>query len=101
MRAVWHGLTVSGLLLLAIPGSRAAEDDLGGLPPGPGQEEVFYVCNACHSIRLVTQQRLDRARWDKLLVWMVEEQGMPAFEPGDRDRVLDYLDRHFGAAVPR
>jgi hypothetical protein len=91
-----------GLALgLTLPGGLAAEENLGDLPPGPGQEEVYHVCNACHSIRLVTQQRLSRPRWDKLLVWMVEEQGMPVFEPDARDRVLDYLDRHFGPSVPR
>jgi cytochrome c len=25
------------------------EEDWGGLPPGPGREEVYYGCQACHS----------------------------------------------------
>ena len=68
-----------------------AQEDFDGLPVGPGQEEVYYVCNACHSLALVKQQGLNRARWDKTLKWMVEEQGMPELEPADRALILDYL----------
>ena len=51
------GLVLAGWELVPAAGRAAAQDDLGGLPKAPGQEEVFYLCNACHSIRLVTQQR--------------------------------------------
>ena len=68
-----------------------------GLPPGPGREDVFYRCNACHSLMIVKQQGLSRAAWDESLVWMVEEQGMPPIDdPATRSRVLDYLSTHFG-----
>lgn len=76
--------------------ARAQDDELGGLPPAPGQEIVYYTCNACHSIRLVSQQRLSRQRWDELLGWMVEEQGMAEPAPEDRALILDYLSAHFG-----
>ncbi|RMF11178.1 MAG: hypothetical protein D6763_03930 [Alphaproteobacteria bacterium] len=72
------------------------EEDWQGLPPGPGREEVFYQCQACHSLAIVKQQGLDRASWDETLVWMVEEQGMEPLEPQDRERVLDYLSTYFG-----
>lgn len=68
-----------------------------GLPPGPGREDVFYRCNACHSLMIVKQQGLSRAAWDESLDWMVEEQGMPPIEEGVvRNRILDYLSSHFG-----
>ena len=68
-----------------------------GLPPGPGREDVFYRCVACHSLMIVKQQGLSRADWDESLEWMVEEQGMPPIEDeATRERVLDYLTRHFG-----
>ena len=72
--------------------------DWRGLPPGPGREEVFYSCNSCHSLMLVTQQGMSRDRWDETLEWMVEEQGMAEFEDIEtRDLVLDYLSTHFGS----
>jgi len=66
-------------------------------PPGPGQAETGRLCNSCHSLTLVKQQKLSRSTWDKLLVWMVEEQGMAEQPPGTRDLILDYLAAHFGA----
>ena len=68
-----------------------------GLPPGPGREDVFYRCKACHSLMIVKQQGLSRAAWDQSLEWMVEEQGMtPIEDAATRNRVLDYLATHFG-----
>jgi hypothetical protein len=88
--------------LLATAGvSWGQDEDLAGLPPGPGQEVVYYTCNVCHSIRLVTQQRLSRERWDKLLEGMVEEQGMAEPAPQDRELILDYLAAHYGADAAR
>jgi cytochrome c len=78
-----------------------SEVDFEGLPPGPGREEVFYLCNACHSLKTVQQQGLPRDRWDDLLVWMTEKQGMPELEGKDRDTVLDYLAGNYGIPAAR
>jgi cytochrome c2 len=72
------------------------EENWQGLPPGPGREEVFYTCQACHSLKIVVQQGLTRHSWDETLVWMVEEQGMPELEEEERDLILDYLAEHYG-----
>jgi hypothetical protein len=96
LAAFW--LAVPGLLAPA-GAPQAQDEDLGGLPPGPGQEVVYYTCNACHSIRLVTQQRLSRERWDGLLDWMVEEQGMAEPAPEDRELILDYLGTHYSTGA--
>ena len=74
-----------------------ADDPFGAdWPIGPGRELTGYVCNACHSLALVKQQGLPRTRWDKLLDWMVEEQGMDEPGPEQRELMLDYLSTHFG-----
>ncbi len=73
-----------------------AEDDWAGLPAGRGREEVFYLCQACHSLAIVKQQGLSRPDWDETLDWMVEEQGMPEPEPAEREALLDYLADRFG-----
>lgn len=88
-------------LLPSAGGGVAAQDDFDGLPEAPGQEEVFYTCNACHSMRLVTQQRLPRRRWDQLLDWMVEKQGMAPLPPEERALILDYLSEQLNPEVPR
>jgi len=66
-------------------------------PPGPGSAEAGQLCNSCHSLTLVKAQKLSRKTWDKLLVWMVEEQGMAEQAPATREQILDYLATHFGA----
>lgn len=78
---------------LTRPGAPPA-DQTSALPPGEGRDEVEGLCSACHSIRMVTQQRLSRDRWDELLDWMVAEQGMAELDAETRDRVLDYLATH-------
>jgi hypothetical protein len=83
------------------PAGAANSDEFGGLPKGPGREEVCILCDSCHSILLVLQQRLDRETWEEVLVWMVEEQVMPEPEPDERARILDYLSIYFSPDVPR
>ena len=71
-------------------------EEYGGLPEGRGREEVYYACQACHSLAIVKQQGLDRDSWDESLVWMVEEREMDPLDPEDRKLILDYLTTHYG-----
>ena len=64
------------------------------LPDGEGKDEVEAYCSACHSLRLVLQQRLKRSDWEEVLVTMVKEHGMSEIPPDDRALVLDYLAKH-------
>lgn len=81
------------------PSGPAAEGnpELGGLPDGPGAEETYYLCSACHSIKLVTQQRVTDARWDYLWDWMIREQNMPEQDAETREAILSYLKTHFSS----
>ena len=70
------------------------------LPAGVGRDETEAYCSVCHSLRLVVQQGLNRADWDELLDWMVEEQEMQPIEAADRAKVLRYLAKHFNRDRP-
>ncbi|GJL96088.1 MAG: hypothetical protein DHS20C05_24930 [Hyphococcus sp.] len=72
------------------------QDDYWGLPRSKGSEETAAYCTACHSLRIVMQQRQSRDGWDYLLTWMTEKQGMAEPFPEDREILLDYLTREFG-----
>ena len=88
-----------GLVCPAVPRAVAGEhesDEWQGLPAGEGREEVFGLCGACHSLKLVTQQGLSRDRWDEAIQWMIDEQEMSALEPAERELLLDYLARYYG-----
>ena len=71
--------------------------ELGDLPDTPGVEATYYTCSACHSLALVTQQRLTDARWDYTWQWMVEQQGMPEMDAETKETILSYLKRHFSS----
>jgi cytochrome c len=76
--------------------SPSEPEDFGGLPPGAGREETHAICGACHSLRLVTQQGLSADRWDELMDWMVERQGMAELQKDERRRIVSYLVQFYG-----
>lgn len=91
------GLGVALFITTVVSGRPVqAEDETFGLPDAPGREEVLIYCGACHSMKLVVQQGLDRKGWAETLVWMYEEQEMPQLEPDEEKLILDYLAKYVG-----
>jgi hypothetical protein len=78
------------------PGEEAPES----FPEGPGREETFYACTACHNFKLVAAQGMNRRQWEDSLEWMVSRHGMNPLEGDDRKLVLDYLERTFPPRAP-
>lgn len=67
------------------------EERMEDLPAGPGREETFGLCAACHAYRLVSNQGMSREKWDDTLTWMTQRHNMPDVQGADRDVILDYL----------
>jgi len=88
------------MAVLATGNAGATEQPWEAMPEGDGRMETYAICSACHSIMLVQQQGMDRARWDDTLDWMVEEQGMPALDPELREKILAYLAMAFSPERP-
>jgi len=65
------------------------------LPAGHGREDVFTRCTACHSTAIIRRSGFSRERWDELMDWMTEKQGMAPLEGEARTLVVDYLAEHF------
>lgn len=80
--------------------AEAAEEDFGNLFVAEGVEETYYACTACHSEMIVAQQGKTRDGWKKLLVWMVEEQGMNELPEDELNVILDYLAAHYNTDRP-
>jgi len=74
-------------------------DDYWGFPRDEAGhfELVDIYCNACHSLNIVMQQNFDAARWDELLTWMQNKQGMAPLPDDDRKNVVSYLSQNFGS----
>ena len=81
-------------LALSAPAARAQETP-EALPEGPGREETFHRCIACHGTAVISRSRLSREGWDELMDWMAEKHGMAPLEGEDRRVVVDYLARAF------
>lgn len=77
--------------------AEAGNIELGGLPDGPGAEETYFQCVACHSTEIIKQQRVTDHRWDELWSWMVEAQGMIEPEPEAKELILGYLKTQFSS----
>lgn len=75
------------------------EPEFGILTVAEGVETTFYTCSGCHSEKIIAQQGLSYDRWDELLTWMVEKQGMGEPDAEDRKELLAYLSTNYGAAA--
>jgi cytochrome c len=95
---------VTGACLSVVAALAAAQDrgdsEYGLMVEADGVEETFYACTACHSEMIIVQQGKTREGWDKMLHWMVEEQGMPELEVEERETILDYLATYYNTDRP-
>ena len=65
-----------------------------GLVYADGFDLVRGTCTACHSAKLVTQNRATREGWQQMIRWMQETQGL--WELGDNEpKILDYLAAYY------
>lgn len=87
------------LLVFALSAAARAQETPEALPDGPGRDETFYACVACHGTAVIRRSRLTRAGWDELMDWMTEKHGMPRLEGDDRRVIVDYLARSFPPAA--
>lgn len=69
-------------------------------PPGPGRDDTFYACTACHNFKLVAAQGLSRRGWEESLQWMYDKHKMPVLPPKEREIVLNYLEVTFPPRAP-
>jgi hypothetical protein len=72
-------------------------EDPEQFPDGPGRDDAFYACGACHAFKLVASQGFSRERWDETIESMTERHGMAKLEGKDREIILEYLAKTFPA----
>jgi hypothetical protein len=69
-------------------------------PEGPGRDETFYFCTACHNFKLVAAQGMNRRQWEESFQLMIDKHGMANIEGDDRKLVIDYLEKTYPQRAP-
>ena len=84
--------------------SLAAEPELDpatGLKMTGDWELVRNNCVACHSPKLITQQRGTEAQWLSIIRWMQATQNLWQFEPDTEARIIAYLAQNYPPGANR
>jgi mono/diheme cytochrome c family protein len=86
-------------LLVLIAAPAAAEDvpldQFSGLKMTGDWQVVLGNCVACHSPKLITQQRGTRQQWLTMIRWMQKKQNLWEFTPEVEDKILTYLAENY------
>ena len=87
-------------IALAVAGATVQADEpeldpFTGLKMAGDWELVRGNCIACHSPRLITQQRGTEAQWLNMIRWMQAKQNLWPFEPEVERRIVGYLAEYY------
>ena len=101
-------LAAAGFMLAAVhlPSSGVAQqftprdENPEDFPAGPGRDDTFYACTACHGFKLIAQQGMTRRQWEDSLKWMTDRHNMPPLLEKEQKIVLDYLETTFPPRAP-
>jgi cytochrome c5 len=84
-----------------------ALDPVTGFKMTGDWELVRGNCTACHSAKLITQQRGSARQWLTMIRWMQQKQNLWAFDADTENRIITYLadnyppsDAQRRAAIP-
>ena len=90
--------------LALLPFATLADENIDpatGLRIADDWELVRNNCVACHSPRLITQQRGSEAQWLAMIRWMQEKQNLWQFDPATEDRIVTYLAENYPPQADR
>ena len=96
---------ITGMLVLLavmpVSADEAEVDAFTGLRIADGWEHVRANCIACHSTRLITQQRGNAAQWLAMIRWMQKKQNLWQFEPAVEAAIVSYLAENYPPEADR
>jgi mono/diheme cytochrome c family protein len=86
----------------AIINAQEAEfDAYSGLRMTGDWELVRNNCIACHSARLITQQRGSEAQWLNMIRWMQAKQNLWQFDALTESKIIAYLAENYPPQADR
>jgi hypothetical protein len=89
-------LATSSLVAGVAASTELPTDPATGLVMDENWQIVAAHCGACHSTRLVTQNRGGRETWLHMIRWMQDSQGLWPFNEPTETMLLDYLEKNYG-----
>ena len=72
-----------------------ALDPVTGLKMAGDWEIVRANCVACHSSKLITQQRGTSQQWLTMIRWMQKKQNLWQFDPDTESKIIAYLAENY------
>jgi len=78
-----------------VAASEPAVDPVTGFKMTGDWELVRGNCTACHSAKLITQQRGTSEQWLAMIRWMQKKQNLWQFDPGTEGRIIAYLAENY------
>ena len=79
----------------AVIAAVAAIDPATGFKMTGVWELVRGNCTACHSAKLITQQRGTAKQWLTMIRWMQKTQNLWQFDAGTEERIVSYLAENY------
>ena len=70
-------------------------DPMSGLKMAGDWQIVRANCIACHSGKLITQQRGTAEQWLTMIRWMQKKQNLWQFDPVTEDKIISYLATYY------
>ncbi len=72
-----------------------ALDPVTGFKMTGDWELVRANCTACHSSKLITQQRGSPQQWLTMIRWMQKKQNLWQFDPATEEKIIAYLAENY------
>jgi hypothetical protein len=102
MRVLLRALLAVGLGAASVGAAgETGLDPLTGLKMTGDWELVRNNCTACHSSKLITQQRGSEAQWLGMIRWMQKKQNLWPFDPDTEKRIITYLAENYPPQADR
>ena len=89
------------LISIAATAQELEIDEMSGFVKTGDWELVRANCIACHSAKLVTQQRGSAAQWLALIRWMQAKQNLWQFDPEVEKKIVTYLADNYAPQEDR
>jgi len=93
--------TAAVLFATSAVGQNVELDAFTGLRMTGDWELVRNNCIACHSPKLITQQRGSEAQWLNMIRWMQKKQNLWQFEADTEARIIAYLADNYPPQADR